>query len=56
MAEKTGYVALPSSIYETGLKNARSRKTGTHYLTAEGEKREGPVTEVFQADNLNTGK
>ena len=56
MAEKTGYVALPSAIYETGLKNARSRKTGTHYLNAEGEKREGPVTDVFQASNLNTGK
>lgn len=56
IAEQTGYVALPKSIYQTGLKNARSRKTGTHYLTAEGEKREGPVTDVFQADNLNTGK
>jgi phosphate transport system substrate-binding protein len=56
MAERTGYVALPSDIYETGVKNARSRKTGTHYLTADGDKQEGPVTEVFQAKNLNTGK
>ena len=56
MAKQTGYVALPESIYATALKNARSRKTGSHYLTAEGEKREGPITEVFQADNLYSGK
>ncbi|KAA1261587.1 Phosphate-binding protein PstS precursor [Rubripirellula obstinata] len=56
MAEKTGYVALPADIYKMGLKNVRSRKTGTHYVNADGEKREGPVTEVFQATNLNTGK
>lgn len=56
MAAATGYVALPESIYDAALKNARSRKTGTHYLTAEGEKQEGPVTEVYQAKNLNSGK
>lgn len=55
MAAQTGYVALPGEIYEAGLKNARASMTGTHYLTAEGEKREGPVTEVFQAENLNSG-
>lgn len=56
MAAETGYVALPTSIYDNAMKNARSRKAGTHYLSADGEKREGPVTEVFQAANLNSGK
>ncbi|TWT55112.1 Phosphate-binding protein PstS precursor [Rubripirellula amarantea] len=56
MAQQTGYVALPADVYQTALKNARARKAGTHYLTAEGDKREGPVTKVFQASNLNTGK
>jgi phosphate transport system substrate-binding protein len=56
MAQKTGYVPLPADIYQMGLKNVRSRKTGTHYLDEGGAKREGPVTEVFQASNLNTGK
>lgn len=56
MAAQTAYVALPSEIYQAGTKNARSRKSGTHYVTPEGEKRSGAVTEVFQPANLNSGK
>ncbi len=52
MAKQTGYVALPQSVYDAATKVARSRKSGTHYVTAEGEGRSGPVTEVYTEGNL----
>ena len=52
MAQKTGYVALPPSIYQEVEDRCKKRKVGTHYLTADNEKRSGPVTEVYQAENL----
>lgn len=52
LAEQTDYVSLPEDVYARAVQNARQRKTGTHYLTAEGEKRSGPVTEIYQSDNL----
>ena len=55
MASKTGYTPLPESVYTQATKNARSRKVGTHYVDADGEKRGGPVTEVYQESNLNAG-
>ncbi len=54
MAADTGYVALPESIYARGKANLQDRKTGTHYLTEEGEGRSGPVTEVFTDANLRS--
>lgn len=56
LASTAGYVALPPAIYQAGLTNFRNRHTGTHYLTAEGEKREGAVTEVFQSHHLREGR
>jgi phosphate transport system substrate-binding protein len=52
MAKQVGYVPLPEVVLTTASGNFKTRKTGTHYLTPEGEKRSGPVTEVFQAANL----
>ncbi len=52
LAAAAGYVALPPAIYQAGLSNFRNRRTGTHYLTAEGEKRAGAVMDVFQTHNL----
>jgi phosphate transport system substrate-binding protein len=52
LAQQTGYVPLPAEIYARALKNAQGRAAGTHYLTADGEKRHGPVMEVFQDANL----
>jgi phosphate transport system substrate-binding protein len=52
LARETGYVPLPEEIYQRALKNAQSRTAGTHYLTADGEQRHGPVMEVFQDANL----
>ena len=52
MARQTGYVALPDSIYQEVTARCRQRKVGTHYLTADNNKRSGPVTEVYKAENL----
>ena len=52
MAPKTGYVALPASIYQSAIKHCQGKKTGTHYLTPDMEKRSGPVTEVYAEENL----
>lgn len=56
LASAAGYVALPPEIYQAGLANFCHRRTGTHYLTADGEKRPGAVTEVFQSHNLREGR
>jgi len=53
LARQTGYVALPESIYEQARNNFLDEVTGTHWLTAEMEKRGGPVTEVFVPENLS---
>ena len=52
LASTTGYVALPASIYKEAMMRCRMGKAGTHYLTPELEKRSGPVTEIYQQDNL----
>lgn len=52
MAKQVGYVPLPESVLSIASENFKARRTGTHYVEADGEKRLGPVTEVFQAANL----
>ncbi len=52
LATQVGYVPLPQAVVDLGAANFKSRKVGTHYVTADGEKRQGPVTKVFAADNL----
>ena len=51
LSRTTGYVPLPKSIYDLAKENIRLRNTGTHYLTPEGKKRSGPVTEIYQEKN-----
>ncbi len=53
LARATGYVALPDSVYEQARNNFLDEVTGTHWLTAEMEKRGGPVTDVFKPENLS---
>jgi phosphate transport system substrate-binding protein len=48
LAEEVGYVKLPREIYQRAARNFDNRKTGTQYLTASGEKVEGPVTKVYR--------
>jgi len=48
LAEEVGYVKLPAEIYQRAAANFKNHKTGTQYLTASGEKVEGPVTKVYR--------
>lgn len=48
LAEEVGYVKLPRTVYERGMKNFKARRTGTQFLNAEGEKVTGPVTKVYK--------
>ena len=47
-SEEVGYVALPGKVYDRAEANVKNKKTGTQYLDANGEKVEGPVTEVYK--------
>jgi len=47
-----GYQPIPAELYQRGLANFTGRKTGTYYLTPEGEKRSGALVDVFQEQNL----
>lgn len=47
-SEEVGYVALPQLIYDRAEARVKSRKSGTSYVDAQGEKVLGPVTEVYQ--------
>lgn len=51
ISSAVGYQPIPEELYKQGLANFQGRKTGTHYLTAEGEKRSGALVEVFQEPN-----
>ncbi len=52
LAKSTGYVALPEAIYREGMARCMKRGTGTHYLDGDLEKRSGPVTDLYKAENL----
>jgi phosphate transport system substrate-binding protein len=47
LAEEVGYVRLPKSIYAKAMANFKNGRTGTHFLTKEGEKVTGPLTKVY---------
>ena len=51
-AQQVGYVALPEAVYEAAKNHYLDQQVGTHYLKEDGEKRSGPVTEVYKAENL----
>lgn len=48
LSAEVGYVRLPSSIYDVARRRVARGQTGTSYLTEDGEKVEGPVTEVYR--------
>ena len=52
MAEAVGYVGLPDEIYETATKHFTDGMTGTHFCTEEGEKKHGPLAELFTGNEL----
>ncbi|MEO0476812.1 MAG: PstS family phosphate ABC transporter substrate-binding protein [Planctomycetota bacterium] len=47
-SEEVGYVALPSSVYDIAEAKVKGKKTGTSYTDKDGNKVEGPVTEVYK--------
>lgn len=51
LAEETAYVALPTEVYDRAKENVKKRASGTHYLTAEGKKREGSIVEIYTTEN-----
>lgn len=50
-AEKVGYVALPEAIYERARDHVENRITGTHFMTEDGEKREGSTADLYVEEN-----
>ena len=52
LAEDVGYVGLPDEVQETVMTHFTEKMTGTHFIDAEGEKREGALPELYNAENL----
>lgn len=48
LAEEVGYVRLPSSVYEVGMRKVKNMETGTVYTDKDGNKVSGSVTELYQ--------
>ncbi|MHC4652777.1 MAG: PstS family phosphate ABC transporter substrate-binding protein, partial [Planctomycetota bacterium] len=48
LAEEVGYVKLPRAVYERGRQNVAQGKTGTHFLDAAGDKKHGPLPEIYR--------
>ncbi len=46
-AKKVGYVALPEAIQAVTAKHLEDRATGTRFLDSEGNKKSGPLSEVY---------
>jgi phosphate transport system substrate-binding protein len=52
IVKDASYVPLPSEIYQAARDHIVKDLTGSHYLTEDGEKREGGVTTVYTVENL----
>jgi phosphate transport system substrate-binding protein len=48
LAAEVGYVKLPAEIYRRGRANVASVRTGTQFLDDKGEKRHGPLPEIYR--------
>ncbi|MHC5025947.1 MAG: phosphate-binding protein, partial [Planctomycetota bacterium] len=48
LAEEVGYVQLPREVQQLAKKKFDSLHTGTHFLTRDGEKKSGPVTDLYK--------
>ena len=51
-AETVDYVGLPEEIQEIVMTHFTEKLTGTHFIDENGEKREGSLAELYNADNL----
>jgi phosphate transport system substrate-binding protein len=52
LSGQVGYVSLPTAIYAQAGECLKNRQLGTHFHTADGEKREGSLSEIYQPGNL----
>ncbi len=52
LATNSDYVALSDEMLTRAAVAFRDKVTGTHFVTAEGEKRTGPVARLFVEENL----
>ena len=52
IVSKASYVPLPDSVYSAAKTHLEKGLTGTHYLTADGEKRPGGIVELYKEENL----
>ncbi|TWU66714.1 Phosphate-binding protein PstS precursor [Crateriforma conspicua] len=50
--EKVGYVKLPEELLARARENYENVVLGTHYVDESGEKRGGPLADIFVAENL----
>jgi phosphate transport system substrate-binding protein len=48
LAEEVGYVRLPGVMYAKAMANFKNGRTGTQFLTRNGEKISGPLTKVYE--------
>ena len=48
LASEVGYVRLPQEFYDRAKANFVNGVTGTQFLTAQGEKVSGPLTQVYR--------
>ena len=49
---KASYVPLPDSVYTAAKTHLEKGLTGSHYLTADGQKRPGGIVELYKEENL----
>ncbi|EMI44728.1 PstS family phosphate ABC transporter substrate-binding protein [Rhodopirellula sp. SWK7] len=52
LCEAANSVRLPQSMIDQAQENLDAREEGTHFVTADGESREGSFTELFVSENL----
>ncbi len=53
LAAKVSYVALPEEISKRAETHLKQKKTGTHFLDAEGNNRSGSLEEIYTEANLS---
>ena len=52
LCERVGYVRLPAEMIAKGTENLENEMVGTHFVDADGNKREGSFAENFKPENL----
>ena len=53
IVKDAGYVPLPAEIYQAGKDRIAKDMPGTHYLDADGNKREGGIVDVYKPENIS---